>query len=96
MKTKSYNIYTGDTTRSDYVTVSETIGLEKIKLSISGGGVILLDHDAWDELCGMKYELKCNKSYPAEQAEIFDEPKLSLPTDELKKEIETNDRTEEA
>ena len=96
MKTKSYNIYTGDTAKSDFITVSETPGRETIKLGISGGGVIYLDHDAWDELCGMKYDLKCNKSYPAEQAEIFDEDeKLHLPTDKLKKEIE-NDRTEEA
>ena len=58
MKTKSYKIYTSN---GDWVEVSETQEMDKIKLRLQTGGVIMLNHQAWGELCAMKYELQCNE-----------------------------------
>ena len=58
MKTKSYKIYTSN---GDWVEVSETQEMDKIKLRLQTGGVIDLNHQAWGELCAMKYELQCNE-----------------------------------
>ena len=58
MKTKSYKIYTSN---GDWVEVSETQEMDKIKLRLQTGGLIMLNHQAWGELCSMKYELQCNE-----------------------------------
>jgi len=58
MKTKSFKIYTSN---GDWVEVSETQEMDKIKLRLQTGGLIMLNHQAWGELCSMKYELQCNE-----------------------------------
>ena len=58
MKTKSYRIYNN---YDNWVEVSETKNQNQIKLHLQTGGVIILDHKAWTELCSMKYELQCNE-----------------------------------
>jgi len=67
MKTKSYTIYVGDPAQNRSVTVSETVSQTEIKLSIAGGGVILLSHEAWKELMRTEYHLTCHE-VPTDQA----------------------------
>ena len=72
IKLKSYTIITA---YSGEIIVSETRDQEDISLTITvpNDGKILLDHAAWNELCGLKYDLKCEK--PAGDV-AWDDPAL--------------------
>ena len=74
MKTKSYRIYNN---YDNWVEVSETKNQDQIKLHLQTGGVIVLDHIAWAELCSTKYDLKC---YPPEM-ELSQVPELKDPNE---------------
>ena len=91
MRTKSYKIYTDETGASGILEAHETLGYEAIKLTILGHGSITLPYEAWKELMRLEYHLKCNSPDLPGQADDVLEPPLELPTDKLKKEIETND-----
>jgi len=73
IKLKSYTIITA---YSGEIVVSETRDQEDITLTIKvpNDGKIRLDHASWDELCGLKYSLTCNK--PAGHIELAEEPEL--------------------
>ena len=83
MKTKSFKIYTSN---GDWVEVSETQEMDKIKLRLQTGGLIMLNHQAWGELCSMKYELQCNE--PGH--EVSQVPDLTSEADTLSGEAEFN------
>jgi hypothetical protein len=91
MKTKSYTIHTQDETK---VQLSETVDHSAIVLQIIGPSQrVSLNHDEFAELCGMKYDLKCEKVYDSELSQVPDlsvneDTPLDLPTDQLKREIE--------
>ena len=85
MKTKSFKIYTSN---GDWVEVSETQEMDKIKLRLQTGGLIMLSHKAWGELCSMKYELQCNEpgmeasqvpELISEADTLSDDAKIKLP-----------------
>ena len=85
MKTKSFKIYTSN---GDWVEVSETQEMDKIKLRLQTGGLIMLNHQAWGELCAMKYELQCNEpgreasqvpDLTSEADTLSDDAKIKLP-----------------
>ena len=85
MKTKSYTLHC----TNGRLRISETEEKDSIGLTIlDASNTLVLDHDEWEELCGMRYELTCNKNYPLDQVpdltpsatEEPDEPPLELPT----------------
>ena len=89
MKTKSYTIHTKSGVK---LQVSETPDLKTITFNVVGPTqFVTLDKDEFDELCGMKYDLKCEKVYDPELSQVPDlseDAPLDLPTDALKKELE--------
>lgn len=71
MKTKSYKIYASD--KESCVEMSETLDQSQIKLRVLGGSqVIYLDAKGWEELCDLKYDLKCEEQYiqPAVESDL--------------------------
>ncbi len=59
MKTKSYAIHT---THGGKLLVGETKDHDQIEIKmVTTGDSILLDHEGWDELTDLKYDLECNE-----------------------------------
>ena len=93
MKTKSYTIHTKSGVK---LQVSETPDLKTITFNVVGPTqFVALDKDEFDELCGMKYDLKCEKTYDPTLSQVPDlsaneDAPLDLPTDQLKREIEND------
>ena len=78
MKTKSYKIFSGENEQQTWIEASETPDRLQIILRINGGGVIRLDYEAWRELMGLDYNLKCN----VPDQELSQVPRLVSETDE--------------
>ena len=86
MKTKSYTIHTEHGKLQIDETPKQTGIIVKI---ITGqGNTITLNHKEWNELCGMKYDLECHEAGLPNQASDI---KLTLPTDQLKQQMEVSD-----
>ena len=76
MKTKSYKIYASD--KESWVEMSETLDQSQIKIRVlgmkfkPGSQVIYLDAKGWEELCDLKYDLKCEEQYiqPAVESDL--------------------------
>lgn len=57
---KSYKVYHSDRNSADYVEVSETLLRKHISVRINKGEIVILDNEAWHELCGTLYSLQCD------------------------------------